>query len=326
MHPHHLKIKVDILKERSRPFFVCGFGEARVVHGLDYEPRPPPTVRTHAAPPPWSVIRTRRSRITHMRASCKRGTERRDKVRKSAENCRLCFGCWAPTPHSCVGTSWILGAEQLFHKSRRDSLDQTLARAPPWTTTVRWKLCSTPLCIMSGARRVLLGRRGQVPGHTQACVSGDSGPLCGARPPLPRHQHLLLISPQWLISQLQGIFMAWMKWRLVWGGPSLLSWILGCVVSPSPICYLLSLPYHIIPRTMPCHASPICSLLYLTPPLFLWRVSLFGSHVEMLRWLAPVPSHVCFVQISKGVLLQIYGATCVVTHSHRLTPSEAIFI
>ena len=48
---------------------------------------------------------------------------------------------------------------------------------------------NTLLCIMSGARRVLLGRHGQVPGHTRARVSGDSGPLSEV-PPTPAQQHL----------------------------------------------------------------------------------------------------------------------------------------
>ena len=56
---------------------------------------------------------------------------------------------------------------------------------------------NTLLCIMSGARRVLLGRHGQVPGHTRARVSGDSGPLSEVPPAQrhlpPHHQHLAVV-------------------------------------------------------------------------------------------------------------------------------------
>ena len=57
----------------------------------------------------------------------------------------------------------------------------------PARHSASYSATNTPLCIMSStARRVLVGRHTQVPGHL-ACVRGDSGPLCVEQPPVQQH-------------------------------------------------------------------------------------------------------------------------------------------
>ena len=196
---------------------------------------------------PWSVIRTRRSRITHMRTTRKHGICRarnaqtkRAKVQKIAalfQGSTLLYiveYCWAVWRSSSINLGVI----------RRTRLWHGQAHPEQGRAQCGGKLCmgllwNRLLCIMSGARRVLLGRHGQVPGHTR--VSGDSGPLCveAVQQHLPHHHAIAAMTS----ADCKDFSAAWMKSQPVYGGSVSPVQSTEYWASASPPTHMLSLSF-----------------------------------------------------------------------------------